>query len=47
MQVLINGTKFGIGINADGLGAGGDKWKRGIVIRLNNATAPGLCCRIT
>lgn len=41
MQVLINGTKFGLGINADGLGAGGDKWKRGIVIKLNDAAAPG------
>lgn len=41
MQVLINGTKFGIGINADALGAGGDKWKRGIVIRLNDDTPPG------
>lgn len=41
MQVLINGTKFGLGINADGLGASNNNWKRGIVIKLNDATAPG------
>lgn len=41
MKVLINGTKFDLGINADGLGASNNKWKRDIVIKLNDATAPG------
>ena len=41
MKVLINGNKFDLGINADGLGVSNNKWKRDIVIKLNDAAAPG------
>lgn len=38
MKVLINGQKFDLGTNADGLGVSNNTWKRGIVIMLNDAT---------
>lgn len=41
MKVLINGNKFDLGKSADDLGASNNKWKRDIVIKLNDATAPG------
>ena len=41
MKVLINGTKFDLGTNADALGVANNTWKRGITIKLNDAAAPG------
>ena len=41
MRVLINGTKFVLGKSAADLGATDNKWKRSLVIKLNDATAPG------
>ncbi len=41
MRVLINGTKFDLGTNAATLGATNNVWKRDLVVKLDNATAPG------
>lgn len=41
MKILINGTKFDLGKSAADLSATNNNWKRDIVIKLNDATAPG------
>lgn len=41
MFVLINGQKFAVGVNAQGLGCSSNVWNRGAVIKLNSSVAPG------
>ena len=41
MRILINGNKMALGKSAADLGAANNKWKREIVIKLNDETAPG------
>lgn len=41
MRVLINGQKFALGVNAQGLGCNPNTWNRGAVISLVSDKAPG------
>lgn len=41
MFITIDGQKFPVGVNAEGLGCNPNVWNRGAIVKLNSSTAPG------